>query len=369
MAERTYIFAGGGTGGHIYPSIAIAEQIRLTDPNAQIHFFCSERKIDTQILEKTDFKFTRLPATGFSKNPAKLMRFIVSFFNSWAIAKKIIAQNENTIVIGAGGFVAAPACLAGYKLKKTVVLINVDAAPGKANKLIARFSKKIFTQFDDTAQYFGKHKNKVTALGCPLRTSFNNPDPNKAKSELALDANKKILLITGASSGSQSINEAIFLLLERLADFANDWQIVHLTGQAGFTQAETKYANAKIEHKILKYYDDMAGLLSAADLVIARSGAVSIAEFTAASLPSICMPYPHHKDRHQYLNAANLVQTGAAIIVDDPPDVKDRAKWLWQELTNLLTNEQNLKKMKTACEHIANPNATQKIAQAIMTCS
>ena len=366
MSGKCFFFAGGGTGGHIYPAIAVAEQIIKLEPMAKIHFFCSTRDIDTQILQKAGLEYTPLPAKGLGFRPHALLSFCTTFLQSYRIAKEIIAANENPTVIGIGGFVAAPACKAAHKLKVPVKLLNVDIVPGRANRLIARWADEIFVQFEDTSRYLPKFKTKINVVGCPLRESFSNPQPEKAIEQLGLDKSKKILLITGASSGSENINNTVCSLLEKLDTFAGDWQIVHLTGRANFEKVSQKYATVKIGHKIIGYYDDMQNLLTAADLVIGRSGAVSVAEYAAAGVPSICMPYPYHRDRHQYLNAGKLVEAGAAIIVDDVPDAKDRAEWLWEELQALMKDDKQRQEMANACRAIATLDAAGKVAEKLI---
>jgi len=366
MDGKSFFFAGGGTGGHIYPAIAIAERVIKLEPKAKVHFFCSTRSIDSQILSKTDFKCTRLPAKAFSARPGKFIGFWSSFLRSCRIAKDRLAESKNAVVVGVGGFVAAPVCWAAHKLKVPMVLLNVDIVPGRANKIIAHWADEIFVQFEDTKQYFGKRAAKVSAVGCPLRSGFDNPEPDKAIEQLGLERQKKILLITGASSGSANINEAVCSLLDRLSTFADDWQIVHLTGQANFEEVKSKYAAVKISHKVLDYYDDMANLLAGADLVIGRSGAVSVAEYAAACVPSICVPYPYHRDRHQYLNAGKLVEVGAAIIVDDLPDAKEGVQWLAEELEGLMKDDKKRTEMKENCEAIAIKDAAFRIAEKLL---
>jgi len=366
MGGKFFFFAGGGTGGHIYPAVAVAEQIIKLEPAAKIHFFCSRRSIDKQILGRAGFEYTPLPAKGFSVRPGKLIGFCNSFLESYRIAKKAMAGTGNGIVMGVGGFVAAPACRAAHKLKVPVKLLNVDVVPGRANKMIARWADEIFVQFEDTIQYFAKVKAKINVVGCPLRSGFANPEPNKAIEQLGLDENKKILLVTGASSGSENINDTVCSLLEKLDSLADDWQVVHVTGRTNIEKVRQRYADAKISHEVLGYYDDMPNLLAAADLVIGRSGAVSVAEYAVAGVPSICMPYPYHKDKHQYLNAGKLVQAGAAIIVDDLPDAKDRAEWLWEELEQLMRDEKERQKMAKVCKAVARLDASCRIAQKLI---
>jgi len=366
MAGKSIFFAGGGTGGHIYPALAVAEKIAELDPAAKIHFLISNRDLDSHILSKTAFQYTALPAVGFSIRPDRFLNFCKMFLASQKITAEMLTKNENPVVIGVGGFVAASACRAACKSKIPLFLLNVDIIPGKANKLIAKRAQRVFVQFDETAEYFGKQKSKVTVTGCPLRSGFQSPNPQKAKDDLGLDYGRKILLITGASTGSQSINRTICSLLDKLSDYADGWQIVHLTGRANFDQTKTGYANARIRNKVIDYYDDMPDLLAAADMVIGRSGAVSIAEYAATATPSICMPYPHHKDLHQYLNAGKLVETGAAVVVDDVGDDKDRKEWLWEELEPLLKDDAARRRMKDACKTVARKNAAKIIAEAVL---
>jgi UDP-N-acetylglucosamine--N-acetylmuramyl-(pentapeptide) pyrophosphoryl-undecaprenol N-acetylglucosamine transferase len=379
MGESSFFFAGGGTGGHIYPAIAVAQQIIEIEPSAKIHFFCSKRSIDKYIIEQAGFEYTALPATGFSMRPRKLINFCKSLLESYKIAKKAICVDWNAVVLSAGGFVSAPVCLAAYKHKVPIAILNVDIVPGRANKISARWAHEIFVQFKETEQYFARRKwfdrltslsgvegKKVSVVGCPIRSSFRNPQPNKAIEQLGLDRDKKILLITGASSGSQNINDTICSLLDKLATFTDDWQIVHLAGKNNFEKVYSQYRDAKISSKVVSYFDDMPDLLAAADLVIGRSGAVSVAEYAAAAVPTICMPYPYHKDKHQYLNAGKLVEVGAAIIVDDLPNKKDRSEWLWEELEKLMKGQKARRIMEDGCRIVANLDADRKIAERLL---
>jgi UDP-N-acetylglucosamine--N-acetylmuramyl-(pentapeptide) pyrophosphoryl-undecaprenol N-acetylglucosamine transferase len=366
MAGKSVFFAGGGTGGHIYPALAVAEKIAEIDPAAKIHFFVSSRDIDKHVLSKTSFEYTALPAVGFSIRPDKFFNFCKMFLASKKIASNAMAKCANQVVVGVGGFVAAPVCRAAYKSNIPLFLLNVDIIPGKANKLIGRWANRIFVQFEETTEYFGRQKTKVIVTGCPLRSSFEKPNPQRAKEALGLDGKKKILLITGASTGSQNINRTVCSLLNKLSDYADSWQIVHLTGRANFDQVKVGYENATIRNKVVDYHDDMADLLAAADIVIGRSGAVSVAEYAAAGVPSICMPYPYHKDMHQYLNAGKLVEAGAAVIVDDIGDEKDRQDWLWEELEPLLKDEKKRQQMQNACKLVGHRDAAKIIAEAVL---
>jgi len=257
--------------------------------------------------------------------------------------------------------------LSANKLDIPIAMVNTDIVPGKANRFLARYASSIFTQFDDTAKYFGKYAHTVQTVGCPLRQGFSQPNACKARSDLNLDPDKKTLLITGASSGCRNINDAMRTIMPALDEFAPDWQIVHLTGKADYESAANIKHNCQISRVPVDYYDDMPSLYAAADLLIGRAGAVSIAEFAASATPAICLPYPYHKDKHQYLNADQLVKAGAAVIVDDLPDNKDKtAQSLLAQLKTLMASDDKRNAMKQAAMNVSKTDAAATIAEKLI---
>lgn len=369
MSRSHYFFAGGGTGGHIYPAVAVAEQVSKASANANITFFCSERAIDSQILAKTGYDFFPLPVISFSLRPDKLLVFFSRLVRSYRLAgQKIAPVADESVVIGTGGFASAPAVFAAHRLNVPVAVINVDIVPGRANRLLARFANEIFVQFADTAERFANTKAAVNVVGCPLREGFGGDDRRMVIDELGLDENKKTLVVTGASSGSASINDAICRLLSGIGRFADDWQIVHITGKKDYERVRAGYADVRIGHKIIDYFDDMPGLLACSDVVVGRAGAVSVAEYAAAGVAAICLPYPYHKDRHQYLNAAKLVEAGGGVIVDDlPADCERTSKNLLRELTALMADDEKRCQIGRSGRASAKLDAAEKVAQAIVS--
>ena len=365
---KHYFFAGGGTGGHIYPAIAIAERITELQPGAQIKFFCSNRPIDSAILADSPFEPTILPAMAFSIRPPRFCSFLCSLIKSYRLAaKELSAVKEDAVVIGIGGFLSAPVVFAAAKLSIPVFMVNVDIVPGRANKLLARFAKEIFVQFDETPKHFGPNAPKVTVTGCPLRAAFMDPDKARTIAKLQLDENKKTILITGASSGSESINNAVLHLLPALEHFAPDWQIVHLAGRNNYQRIEAAYNDAKISHRVLGYWHDMANLYACADIIVGRAGAVSIAEFAASGKPTICLPYPYHRDKHQYRNAAALVTAGQAVIVDDHIGDSDKtSKELQKCLEELMADDQKRLSRTNVDTPLTKNDPALKIAKKII---
>jgi UDP-N-acetylglucosamine--N-acetylmuramyl-(pentapeptide) pyrophosphoryl-undecaprenol N-acetylglucosamine transferase len=359
-------FAGGGTGGHIYPALAVAQQLKKLKPSIGITFFCSDRKIDSDILSKTPFDFIPLSAVGFSANPVQAGRFLIETFKSYRRARSVISQKLPAAVVGVGGFVSTGPVLAARKLGIKTCMINTDSVPGKANKFLARYAGEVYVQFESTRKYFGSRGDKVIVTGCPLRESFMHPDRGRVFKELSLDPAKRVLLVTGASTGAKSINDAIVALLGQLSEFASGWQIVHLTGRGQFEEVRAAYADAQIAHKLLDYYDEMADLLACADLVIGRAGAVSVAEYAAAAVPAVCLPYPYHKDNHQKTNAIELEKAGCAILLDDKISPESNAENLWPILGKLLADPAALTQMRQKAQSFGINNAAQIIASRIL---
>jgi UDP-N-acetylglucosamine--N-acetylmuramyl-(pentapeptide) pyrophosphoryl-undecaprenol N-acetylglucosamine transferase len=206
----------------------------------------------------------------------------------------------------------------------------------------------------------------VVVTGCPLREAFSRPDRQRAIAQLRIDPDKRTLLVTGASSGSASINQSLAQILPTLDGFAQTWQVVHLTGKANFEQVKAAIPSARIRYHAVAYYDDMPDLYAAADLLVGRAGAVSIAEYLAAGVPSLCLPYPYHKDRHQYLNAEPLVRKGVGRIIDDrPQDPQRTARDLGEVLRELMADDAKRAAMQAAAKSLGRLDAAAQIASTL----
>lgn len=363
-----FYFAGGGTGGHIYPAIAVAQQLAKLSPDSKLTFFCSPRGIDSHILKEAGFDYITLPATGMSLHPAKLLSFISNYSKSRKMASSVMSiAPKRSALISVGGFVSAGPVMAAKRLRIPTVMINVDYIPGKANKKLARHAREIFVQFSETKKMFKGSQKKISVSGCPLRDNFDSPNPEAVIEDLQLDKNKKILLIIGGSSGAQSVNNAITLLFPAIGCFASSWQIVHVTGRSNYQQVKSAYANSTLEYKIVDYYHNMANLYACADLLIGRAGGVSVAEYSTSGLPSVCLPYPYHKDNHQFLNAKPLVDAGAGLIVDDiPTDCVATSRKLADAVVPLMKDEEKRKQMAQAAAKLAPPAPAKQIAQSVI---
>jgi len=360
-----FFFAGGGTGGHVYPAIAIAEAIRKLQPGAKIHFFCSNRSIDAKILNEGGYEFTALPARAFSARPDRFLAFVAMYFRSMRTAKSVLAEHRPAVLLGIGGYVSAPAVTAAGKLGVPVAVLNVDMVPGKANKVMAREAAKVFVQWEETAKYLGEIPGQVIASGCPLRGGFGGVDRERTLKSLGLDTEKKTLLVMGGSSGALTVNRAVCACLPAIDAFAKLWQVVHVTGP-GISDVRKAYEAAGIGHKVIEYHHEMPALMSCADLAVGRAGAVSVAEYAAAGLPAIMLPYPYHKDQHQKLNGRQLVRAGGGLIVEDRPDDPEATvRELAEHLKSLMADGARLAGMSAAAKSVDTPDAAATIAQEL----
>jgi UDP-N-acetylglucosamine--N-acetylmuramyl-(pentapeptide) pyrophosphoryl-undecaprenol N-acetylglucosamine transferase len=369
MSTRTYLFAGGGTGGHIYPALAIAERLTRLDPEAQFKFIVSQRPLDGQILqdESMDGRHIdciRIDAKPFGISPGAFL----DFYRAWrpAIAKSsefldLCKKQGDVRVVALGGFVAAPVVKAAQHLALPVYLVNLDAIPGKSNRWVAARAKRTFTTYD-----------------VPMRTKWEKVGPivrkravaagsrEACRQRLGLAPKGRTIFVTGASQGARTINEAVLLYVQKNADALRDggWQFVHQTGEDDEAMVRFGYSQADIPAIVAAYTKDIGFFWGAADLAIARAGAGTVSEALANKVPTLFVPYPHHKDQHQTRNAQHLVDAGAARVIEDRNDPAHNALALASELATLL-EAATLAKMREAFEKLGPCDGAASIAAAL----
>ena len=364
-----FAFAGGGTGGHLLPGLAVAEALREKCPQAQIHFFITYRPIDEQILQPTGYLYTKQWVEPFSLNLWGFLSFAYGLLSSTRDAAGSLAVLRPAAVLGMGGYAAAPVCRTARRLKIPVALLNPDAAPGRANRWLASRAQKIFAQWDRTIDFFRRQtKAQVLVTGCPVRKQIFSATKADGLRKFDLQAGKRVLLVPGGSPGAMNVNRTVIELLPELDRFADRWQILHLTGPGKLEVVQQAYQQAglKIHYKLVDFTLDMPAALAAADLVLSRAGASSLAEFTARRLPAVLMPYPYDRDQHQLANAECLADAGAAIIVRDRCDCRANAEAVGGVLLGLMASQEKLAQMSAAYEPLFKPYAAGEIAQQLL---
>ncbi len=359
MSGPIYLVAGGGTGGHLYPALAVATELKAIQPAAQIVFACSDREIDKKILAGTDYAAIPQPIRPLPRSLSGWGRFIDSYIRSSKQAKDLIDDLKPAAVLGTGGFASVPVVQKAAKASVPVAMLNPDAVPGLANRNLGRYADAIFTQFESTADYFpARFRGKISCVGCPIRKSISQANRDEAIVFFGLQPNLKTLLVVGGSGGAMAINEAIGAVDNLLEEFADSWQMLHVTGPD-----KNFYRGSHAMHVVgLSYCDRMDLAYAAADLAVTRCGAVTAAELTASATPAIVLPY-RHAGGHQMLNAEPLLSSGAVKIVPDTGDVQVNAAALGEVLRPLLGDADRLAVISSNSKALAKPQAAAQVAQ------
>ncbi|HWE02982.1 MAG TPA: UDP-N-acetylglucosamine--N-acetylmuramyl-(pentapeptide) pyrophosphoryl-undecaprenol N-acetylglucosamine transferase, partial [Tepidisphaeraceae bacterium] len=337
----TILMAGGGTGGHLFPGIAVAQALRALLPDARPLFLCTQREIDRVILESTGFEFIPQPIVPPVKSIGGLLKFWKSWRETKDLVRKILHERRPIAALGLGGYAAGVAIREAAGKKVPSALINPDVIPGKANQFLMKRAKAVCCQFASTANHVAAaERSKLRITGCPIREDIRTlPPREEASRRLQLDPRLMTLAVTGASLGAKTVNEAVLTMFEGVA--LRGWQVLHLAGREHADAVRAGYREladngTSVAAQVIDFTPAMADVWAVTDLAVSRSGASSCAELTACGIPSILLPYPFHRDMHQRLNAKELSDAGAAALVDDEMDRRKNADKLRPVLESLL---------------------------------
>lgn len=365
MSESTIILAGGGSGGHLYPGIAVAEALGDVLPDAKPLFLCTTRAIDRTILEPTGFEFLEQAIVPPQRSIGGLLRFWRSWRSTMELVEQTLERTKPAAVLGLGGYAAGVAVKLAGKRGIPAAILNPDVIPGKANQYLLKYVRAACCQFDETREHVsaGYHE-KLRVTGCPIRRDIVAPrSREEACRTLGLDPLLHTLLITGASQGAATVNEATLETLRGMK--LNGWQVLHLSGREHAEPVRAGYRQIGVEARVIDFTPAMNDVWAATDLAISRAGASSCAELTACGVPSILMPYPFHQDMHQLANAKVLERAGAAVIVDDVKDARKNAEALRPLVQELLYDPSRRERMKQAAKSLAIPDAADRVAQVL----
>lgn len=361
----TILFAGGGTGGHLYPGISVAQALVKQWPDAKPVFLCTTRPIDRTILEPTGFEFITQPI----QPPVKSIGGLLHFWKSWRDTKdqirQIIRERNPAAVLGLGGYAAGPAVKWCSEKKVPAAILNPDVIPGKANFYLLKYVRHVCCQFEATREILPPaHREKAVVTGCPIRSDMQPlPPREEAAKRLGLDPTLSTFTITGASQGAQTVNEAVLESLKAIK--LQGWNVLHLAGKDHAQNVRAEYRQLNIPAVVIDFTATMNDVWAVTDLVVARSGASTCAEVAACGVPSILMPYPFHKDMHQRANAKVLADAGAAVLMDDQKHRAKNAALLQPQLTALLSDATKRRKMSDAARNLARLDAAEHVARIV----
>lgn len=357
MADPVRIMiAGGGTGGHLFPGIAIADEFKRTDPDNRICFVGTGRPFEQTALKKAGYPHHRITAMGLKRvGLRKGLIALLKIPQGLLESIRVIRSYRPDLVIGVGGYSAGPVLMGAYLSGIPTVLHEQNSIPGITNQSLAPFVRRIYVSFPGTKFQSGNHKIRVT--GNPVRKDF------LSKSAPNLDPKNFTILIIGGSQGAHAINmtmiEAVPLLAETgKQDLVNPFHIIHQTGEADLPAVRKAYGNGGISSDVSPFFHDMASWYIRADLIIARSGATTIAEVTAAGKPAIFIPFPFAADNHQVYNAKGLVDTKAAEMILQDRLTPER---LFEKIIHLKNHPEALQRMAARSKSRGRPDAAQQI--------
>ncbi|MCO6436948.1 MAG: UDP-N-acetylglucosamine--N-acetylmuramyl-(pentapeptide) pyrophosphoryl-undecaprenol N-acetylglucosamine transferase [Phycisphaerae bacterium] len=358
-----FAFAGGGTGGHLYPALALAQALRQHWEDARFVFFGSSRTIDRQIIEGAGYDLYPQALSGFSARPWRWPKLAFDMLRNAVRCRAWMNALRPDVLIASGGISALLPAWEARRRRIPILVMNPDAIPGRANRLLVRRASLVCVQWGESiAQFPATVELRVT--GCPVRSRFNEVDRHAGCAAFGLDPNRRVLLVTGASLGARTLNQAVVAALDLFAR-RTDWQILHLTGTLDFETVRAAYQQKRVDAKILAYTDEMPEALAAADLVVSRAGASTLAEITAVGRPSILLPYPFHRDNHQFANARCLVRGGAARILGDRIDPAINGPALRELLAQLMDDHAQREQMAAAARRLGRGHAAQEVANCI----
>lgn len=363
-----YVFAGGGTGGHLFPAMSVAEALRASDAACEVAFFCTQRPIDRDILSKADIPTVPQVVRAFPAKPWRWPGFLLAWRQAVADCTRRFRARRPAVVVGAGGYASGPPVHAAAKLGIPTFLLNPDAVPGRANRHMAAKARVqcVFAQWEATRRHLSPSV-RVEVTGCPVRASFRQAAslaPGPMRESFGLQGDTPTLLVTGASQGARTINEACVRLAGAMAEAG--WQVLHLSGPSDVERVERAYAAVGgLRHRVLAFTDRMAEAMAAADVIVSRAGASTLSEIQAVGRASILLPYPYG-DQHQRHNAAVLSEAGAAVCLEDTKEAVSNAAQLGSVLAELAADAPRRSAMGQAARSLDRPDSAGAIASVLL---
>ena len=362
--EYRIIVSGGGTGGHIFPALSIADAIKRKYPAAKILFVGADNRMEMQRVPDAGYDIVGLPIAGFDrKNLLKNIKVLWLILKSQRMAKKIIKDFAPQVAVGVGGYASGPTLKMAASMNIPTLIQEQNSYAGVTNKILAKKAKVICVAYDGMERFFPHEKIKLT--GNPVRKSLIDMRSNRSEAlrGMGIEEGKKCVLIVGGSLGARSINESIVAQLE-LIRANNDIQFIWQTGKLYFEEMKQRVATAgKPENlTITDFVSNMADALSAADLVVSRAGAGSISEFALLGKAVILVPSPNVSEDHQTKNAMALVEKDAAIYVADA-NAKEE---LVAKAIETVRDESKIASLEENIEKMGRPNAAEEIAEEVM---
>lgn len=351
------VISGGGTGGHIYPALALVREIQKEVKNAEFLYIGTTNGLESKIVPREKIPFKAIHITGFKRKLSlDNIKTILRFIKGTGDSKKLLKDFKPDIVIGTGGYVCGPVVYAAAKLKIPTIIHEQNSVPGLTNKFLSRYVNKIAVCFEEAKDYFPE--NKVVFTGNPRATEVIGKDGVQGRLSAGLNTKMPTVLIFGGSRGARPINEAV---VKSLSDFAvKPYQILYITGDVHFesVKKEAELVGNPPNVIIKPFIHNMPEVLAGIDLVVSRAGATTLAELTSLGIPSILIPSPYVTNNHQEKNARSLSEQGAAeLLLEKDLNSKSLVKYIDQ----IMLDKEKLTDMKKKAKKMGVPDSAQRL--------
>lgn len=355
------LVSGGGTGGHIYPALALIKELKKQDSNVECLYVGTENGLEKGIVTKQNIPFKSIVISGFKRSLSlENFKTIYRFLKGVSDSKKIIREFNPDVVVGTGGYVCGPVVYAAAKLGIPTVIHEQNSVPGLTNKFLNRYVTKVAICFDEVANHFTKEK--VVFTGNPRASEVVGEHNPTVLQQLGLEKGKRTVLIVGGSRGARPIHQAFLKSVNELGE--KNYQMIYVTGDAHYDAViqEINKVGSPSNVVIKPFLHNMPEVLREVDLVVSRAGATTLAELTALGKPSILIPSPYVTNNHQEVNARSLEKNGAAIVILE----KDfHNEYFVNEIEKVLLNPIKLEEMKRAALEIGVPDAADKLVKVL----
>ncbi len=347
------LIAGGGTGGHVFPALAIAFEWLSRGKEREVVLVGTQRGLEMKLVPQAGLPLETLRVAGLKgKGGATLLKNLAMLAPAMLDAERVLRKHKPVAAFGVGGYAAGPMLLAAWLGRVPNVIFEPNAEPGFTNKVLARLSKRIATGYEVSARLWGK---KAIVTGCPVRTEFFSIAPRTPEKPFRL-------LITGGSQGALPINRAFVDAMDRLATRKNELSIVHQTGERDYNAIRTAYARREINAEVVPFLTNMSERFAWADVIVCRAGAITVAEAAAAGRAAIFIPFGAATDSHQLRNALEMSRAGAGRLIPEPELTPER---LTGEIFSLLDQPREIARLSTAARGLSRPHAARDIVNLI----
>jgi len=347
------LIAGGGTGGHVFPALAIAQEWLSRGKEREVVLVGTERGIEMKLVPQAGLPLETLRVAGLKgKGGATLAKNLLMLAPAMLDARRVLRKHKPVAAFGVGGYAAGPMLLAAWLGRVPNIIFEPNAEPGLTNRLVARISKRIATGYEISAQAWGK---KAIVTGCPVRAEFFSIAARKPAKPFRL-------LVTGGSQGALPINRTLVDAMDSLAARKNELSIVHQTGERDYNAVRTAYARREVNAEVVPFLTNMAERFAWADVIVCRAGAITAAEIAAAGRAAIFIPFGAATDSHQLRNAQEMQRAGAGRLITENELTADR---LTREIFSFIDQPDQIEKQSAAAMGLARPNATRDIVNLI----